>query len=108
MNPELLTILRCPVTRSTLRLEVIEKAGNGSIQKGILYAEQDWFYPIIDQVPRLLVEAFLDHSDFFQQHMPQYADKAKRLQQVHSDLINLVIKKKQAHKSKLLARMENI
>ena len=29
------------------------------INEGILFADKDWFYPVIDGVPRLLVESFL-------------------------------------------------
>jgi uncharacterized protein YbaR (Trm112 family) len=71
MLEKYLSILVCPVTRSALRLNKITvktKLFSGGereiISEGILYADQDWFYPIIDGVPRLLIESFLDQEEF--------------------------------------------
>ena len=71
MLEKYLSFLVCPVTRSVLRLHKISvktkmfSSGEKEIiNEGILFAEKDWFYPIIDGVPRLLVESFLDYEDF--------------------------------------------
>ena len=65
MEEKLLHLLRCPVTRSLLSLQVLstatkkyDNAENKVVHEGILYAEKDWFYPVINGIPRLLVEAF--------------------------------------------------
>ena len=62
MHEELLPLLRCPVSRSPLRLQIIgrsrKKYDTGEkeieyISDGILFAEEDWFYPVIGGIPRL-------------------------------------------------------
>ena len=65
MLEKYLSLLVCPVTRSALRLHKIavktKSFGSGEkeiIHEGILFADKDWFYPIIDGVPRLLINLF--------------------------------------------------
>ena len=100
MNEFLLELLRCPVTRTPLQLRVISKSTRlfneveeEVVEEGILFASEDWFYPIIKGIPRLLVEAFLDYSYFFEKHLPDFTGKKKNLLQKHHGLIKYVLNK---------------
>src|SRR5258705_412190 len=71
MLEKYLSLLVCPVTRSAFRLQTIavktkifNTGEKGIISEGILFADKDWFFPIIDGVPRLLIESFLDYEEF--------------------------------------------
>ncbi len=106
MQASLLQLIRCPVSRTTLQLQVIsqtKKVYEGTeydiIQNGILFANNDWFYPIIDGIPRLIVEAFLDYSDFFVQHLPDYSSRKKLLLDKYKGLLEFVIKKNRRTKA---------
>ncbi len=79
MQEALLPLLRCPVTRTALTLKVIKQAEKvyydetvTVIEEGVLYAAEDWIYPIIKGVPRLTVEAFLDYESFLNSVQPDY------------------------------------
>jgi len=100
MLEKYLSFLVCPVTGSGLRLQkIVTKTKTFSsgekevLSEGILYANKDWFYPIIDGIPRLLVEAFLDYEAFLKRHLPDYEDRKSNLFKNYSILIKEVIKK---------------
>src|SRR6187401_2613621 len=100
MLEKYLSLLVCPVTRSALRLHKIsvktKMFSNGKkeiISEGILFAEKDWFYPIIDGVPRLLIESFLDHEEFLKANLPDYGIRKENLLNTHSEIIQFAIKK---------------
>lgn len=100
MKDELLEILRCPVTRTRLTLEIIKATSKtfdnkitNTIFEGILISENDWFYPIIDGIPRLCVESFIDYKDFLAKNMSNYEEKANLLKQKYSSFLNVIIKK---------------
>lgn len=100
MQHKLLEILRCPVCKSDFRLDVIESKDRDysggvvqEIQTGILHAENGFLYPIIDGVPRLLVEAFWDYASFFEKHYPNYDTRCKQLLETHSTVIRQAMKK---------------
>jgi len=106
MQERTLPLLRCPVSRSPLQLEIISTVHRPFhtgeelvIHEGILYAEQDWFYPIIDGIPRLIVEAFLDYEDFFRQHLSDYAARRSKLEAGYTGLIGYVRKKNKKTKA---------
>ena len=100
MQEALLPLLRCPVTRSALTLKIIkqtEKVYNNEtvvvIEEGVLYAEEDWFYPVVKGVPRLTVEAFIDHEMFLNSSVPDYAELKASLLKKFKALINYAVKK---------------
>ncbi len=100
MQQELLAHLRCPVTRSELKLEVISTTfkyyntvEHITVEEGILYADKDWFYPIVKCIPRLLVEAFEDYEIFLRKHLDDYDKKKSILYENHGSLIKNVKKK---------------
>jgi SAM-dependent methyltransferase/uncharacterized protein YbaR (Trm112 family) len=101
MQEKLIPLLRCPVTRDPLSLQLISRSTkiyNGRIEEiiweGILFNEDKrWFYPVIEGIPRLLVEAFLDYGPFLRQHIQGYEQKCDQLQKKHAQLIDHVLKK---------------
>jgi SAM-dependent methyltransferase/uncharacterized protein YbaR (Trm112 family) len=100
MLEKYLSFLVCPATRSELTFEKISnktkrfsKGENEIISEGILFAENDWVYPIIDGIPRLLIESFLDYADFLKMHLPDYSTRKENLLKTYPGLIQQAIKK---------------
>ncbi|MEO6539362.1 MAG: hypothetical protein ABIN74_00170, partial [Ferruginibacter sp.] len=100
MQESLVPLLRCPVTGTTLSLTVLKRSGkifNGEriniIEEAILYAADDWFYPVIKGIPRLNVEAFLDHEVFFKTTGIDYERMKARLYEKHHELIQHAVRK---------------
>src|ERR1043165_4962695 len=98
MLEKYLSFLVCPVSHSNLRLEKIsvatKKFNNGEqevINDGILFADKDWFYPIVNGVPSMLIESFLDHEDFLKKHLPDYQQRKENLLNSYPELIQEVI-----------------
>ena len=100
MQESLIELLRCPVTKSELTITILKKTkkildGNEVevIEEGILFASENWFYPIIKCIPRLNVEALIDHADFLQAVLPDYEERKKKIMSGSSELLKLVQKK---------------
>ena len=100
MQEELVSLLRCPVSRSSLQLKVINRSqkhfitGEESVvSEGILFSENHWFYPVIGGIPRLNVESFLDYAVFFTRHLPDYAQRRSTLETTYPGLLQYVLKK---------------
>ena len=115
MLEQYLSLLVCPVTRSELSLQKISiktKVFRGGekdiINEGILFSDKDWFYPIIDGVPRLLVESFLDYEEFLKEHLTDYIERKERLEKIYPELIQEIIKKNRRTKKKLRVGMGNV
>ncbi len=100
MTEYLLSLLCCPVTKSPLRMQVItygkKKYGTNEqdiIKEAILFATESWFYPVIEGIPRLLVESFIDHKDFLKKHLPDYSIRSSHLHNTYLKLIKEVTRK---------------
>lgn len=100
MQYKLLETLRCPITRTRLTVKIIKETTrvfDGKnvtiIDEGILFAESDWFFPIIKGIPRLCVEAFLDYEDFLKANLDDYTNRKENLQLLYGDLLKYVLKK---------------
>jgi SAM-dependent methyltransferase/uncharacterized protein YbaR (Trm112 family) len=105
MQANLLHLLRCPVTREVLSLEVIAedtKMYDGMmrsyIKEGILRS-RDFIFPIIKGVPRLTVEAFADEHDFLVQHAKDFGDYEHKMQTTYKDFVAFVCKKNKRTKA---------
>lgn len=79
MIEDFLHILKCPATKEKLSLRIISKRKkefSGKeieiIWEGILLGGDQWFYPIINGVPRLIVDAFIDYKEFLKKHVSDY------------------------------------
>ena len=100
MQESLLTLLRCPVTRTALTVKVIkrtDKIFNGEsvniIDEAVLYAAEDWFYPVIKGIPRLNIEAFLDYDRFLQSAENNYSTLKENLLTKYGGLVKYAVKK---------------
>jgi SAM-dependent methyltransferase len=100
MLEKYLSILVCPVTRSALRLHKIsvktKMFSDGEkeiISEGILFADKDWFYPVIDGVPRLLIESFLDHDEFLKANLSDHENRKEYLLKNYSEIIQQAVRK---------------
>lgn len=100
MLPQLTEYLRCPISRSRFTLQIINKGqkqydGESAeiIKDGILFTDKEWFYPVINGIPRLTVEAFIDYSSFLQQHLPDYQHRYTNLMSKYGRMISLIAKK---------------
>ena len=100
MLEKYLSFLVCPVTRSALRLHKISvktkmfSSGEKEIiSEGILFADKDWFYPVIDGVPRLLIESFLDHEVFLKANLSNYESRKEYLLKNYSEIIQQAVNK---------------
>lgn len=106
MQESLLPLLRCPVTRGTLTVKIIRKnhkvfngVSQAIIEEAVLYAEEGWFYPVIKAVPRLNVEAFLDHESFLRTTEENYETLKENLFKKYGGLIRYAIKKNKRTKA---------
>ncbi len=106
MQYKLLEILRCPVTKSRLTLNVIKesqqtfgKTTTTIIEEGILFSESNWFYPIIEGIPRLCVEAFIDFKDFLKLHTQDYEKRSEKIYDDNRDFLKYIIKKNKRTKN---------
>ena len=100
MQESLLELLRCPVTRGMLTINIIKKSKKildyqqvEVIEEAVLFAADSWFYPVIKGVPRLNVEAIIDYADFLKLAVPDFAERKKKLLARYAELLSMVEKK---------------
>jgi ubiquinone/menaquinone biosynthesis C-methylase UbiE/uncharacterized protein YbaR (Trm112 family) len=100
MQQKFLNFLKCPVTRGDLELQIIKKSikildgiNCEVIDEGILFGENEWFYPIIDGIPRLIVEGFLDYQKFLELHLKDYQKRKEAILLKHKYFLNYILKK---------------
>jgi uncharacterized protein YbaR (Trm112 family) len=79
MQYELLKLLRCLLTKTQLRFELITEftkhySGGpvNEIRDGLLFSETGFVFPVIDGVPRMLIEAICDYEGFLKKHLASY------------------------------------
>ena len=75
MQQQLLDLLRCPVTKTKLRVQIInvfnKKYGDieiEEIKEALLFSETGLIFPVINGIPRMLVEATRDYADFIKRY----------------------------------------
>jgi len=100
MQQSLLEFLACPVCKSKLQLQKIKTATKQFktsertiVEAGLLLCSCDFLFPIIDAVPRLLVESFMDHEDFLSQNVPDFFDIKQALLTKYGKLIDAAQKR---------------
>ncbi|HOY32800.1 MAG TPA: methyltransferase domain-containing protein [Bacteroidales bacterium] len=100
MEHSLLQILRCPLTKKELRLQVLSeferKYGNRTIREikdGVLFSDAGLIFPVIDGIPRMLIEAFEDYAAWFEQNYPDYETAKKDILQKYPGLIAHCLRK---------------
>ncbi len=69
------------------------------IEEAVLYAEADWFYPVIKGIPRLNIESFLDNEIFLRTVEEKYEALKENLFEKYGGLIHYAIKKNKRTKA---------
>jgi 2-polyprenyl-3-methyl-5-hydroxy-6-metoxy-1,4-benzoquinol methylase/uncharacterized protein YbaR (Trm112 family) len=94
MKYELLDLLRCPITKTKLEFKLIathtKAYAHESIEEvkdGILFSETGFVFPIIDGIPRMLLESIYDYADFLKTNLPTYTEIIKKIQDNHFDIL---------------------
>ena len=100
MQYDLLKFLKCPITKTDLRFVLIsefEKNYLGEqvteIQEGLLFSETGFVFPIIDGIPRMLLESMYDYADFLSRHVPDYHVIKENVEKEFKGLLNYCIQK---------------
>ncbi|MEO5948206.1 MAG: methyltransferase domain-containing protein [Chitinophagaceae bacterium] len=106
MQYEFLEILRCPVSKARLRFELISEFTKAydnkvivEIKEGLLFSETGFVFPVIDGIPRLLVESMFDYSDFLEKKLPEFNELRNELETKHADLLQYCIRKNKKSKA---------
>ena len=86
MQESLIELLRCPVTRSSFTINIIKKSKKildnqevEVIDEAVLFAADSWFYPVINGIPRLNIEAVIDYADFLKSAVPDFEERKEKL-----------------------------
>jgi len=100
MNYQFSDLLKCPLTKTTLRFELIsefDRTYNNIVTKevkeGILFSDTGFVFPVIDGIPRMLIEAHLDYAEWFREHLPNFDTVKKELHSKYPGLIRHCVKK---------------
>ena len=106
MQYELLDFIKCPITKGTLRFQLIsesEKSYSDSqiteIFEGLLFSETGFVFPIIDGIPRMLIESIYDYADFLQKHLPAFQTTKEHLENNFKGLLSYCVNKNKKTKS---------
>ncbi|HEY3371138.1 MAG TPA: methyltransferase domain-containing protein [Prolixibacteraceae bacterium] len=100
MQYELLKFLKCPITKTDLRFVLIsefDKSYSGQtvteIKEGLLFSETGFVFPIIDGIPRMLLESVYDYADFLSKHLAEYQTIKKNIEAEFKGLLSYCIQK---------------
>jgi 2-polyprenyl-3-methyl-5-hydroxy-6-metoxy-1,4-benzoquinol methylase/uncharacterized protein YbaR (Trm112 family) len=88
--------MRCKVIST-----FIKNYGNTEVEEikdAIFFSETGLVFPVINGIPRMLIESIYDYSSFLQQHLSNYASVKKTIDDKYSALLKKCIKKN--HKTK--------
>jgi ubiquinone/menaquinone biosynthesis C-methylase UbiE/uncharacterized protein YbaR (Trm112 family) len=100
MQQTLLQLLRCPVTKQKLQCRTIsvfkKKYGAVEVEEikdAVLASDAGFIFPVINGIPRMLVEAIYDYASFLQEHVKDYSLIKEKLEKKYADLLNTCKKK---------------
>jgi SAM-dependent methyltransferase len=57
------------------------------IKDALLLSESGFIFPVIDGIPRMLLESIYDYQDFLKRHIPDYHQKRKTIEYDYKDLL---------------------
>ena len=99
MQQNLLQHLLCPISKKEFEIEVIKKSQRNYaettvevIDEGILWAGTIC-YPIIDGIPRLLVESIIDYSNFLKENIVDFEKVKQKIMTEYGDIISFALAK---------------
>ncbi|HAH25838.1 MAG TPA: hypothetical protein DCL77_19125 [Prolixibacteraceae bacterium] len=100
MQYELLKLLKCPITKTDLRFVLIsefEKSYSDAqvkeIKEGLLFSETGFVFPIVDGIPRMLLESMVDYANFLKRHLIDYQTIKEKIEKEFKGLLNYCILK---------------
>jgi SAM-dependent methyltransferase len=100
MQTELLKFLTCPIEKTDLKFVLISEFEKeystqkvNEIKEGLLFSQMGFVFPIIDGIPRILLEAIYDYSDFIKKHFDGYEETKKHLELKYKGLLEYCLKK---------------
>lgn len=100
MQKEYIKLFKCPISKTDLQIEIFKEAERDYggvkvpiIKEGVLISEIGLLFPIIDGIPRMLMESIYDYKDFLQQHLTNYNTYLNKLEKDFSGLMKFCIKK---------------
>lgn len=106
MQQSLLPLLQCPVAHTPLRMVIFSERekqyASGAVMEvweGLLHSTAGFVYPIIDGIPRLLVESMCDYAGFLKKHLTNYDVLLQKVKQKHHGLLGHCIKKNKRTKA---------
>ena len=106
MQYELLDYLRCPITKTRFRLKVINEFNKSyanntikEIKDGLLYADSGFVFPIINGIPRILIESIYDYSDFLSMHILEFQEFKTKIETRFRGLLRYCVRKNKNSKS---------
>ena len=106
MQQSLLELLRCSACKERLQVQVIKTAekkfrmaNRVIVETGILSCSCGFLFPIVESVPRMLVESFIDHKNFLRQHVPGFLSARQKLFERYGDLIKAAQKRNKQTKA---------
>jgi len=94
MQYGLLKYLRCPLSKKSLKFELIEEFTREyqensvlEVRSGILFSELGFVFPIIDGIPRMLLESIYDYSVFLKKHLSNYDYVKENLERKYGHIL---------------------
>src|ERR1044072_7349549 len=94
MQQSLLESLVCPVCKSKLKLQIIKTASKKFktserpvVETGLLFCSCELLFPVINAVPRMLIESFMDHEKFLRQNVPEFLKIRQTLLAKYGNLV---------------------
>jgi SAM-dependent methyltransferase/uncharacterized protein YbaR (Trm112 family) len=106
MQYELLDILKCPLTKTQLKFQLVsefkKKYSEGDVTEvceGIFFSDTGFIFPIIDGIPRMLIESIYDYSVFLRLHLNNYDAIKNNLEISFPGLLNYCSKKNKKTKN---------
>lgn len=106
MQYGLLEFLRCPVTKKKLRFQLISEfekeyddKSETEINDGLLFSAAGFIFPVIDGIPRLLVESLYDYSEFLTKYVPGFIQIKNDLEKNYGELFRYCISKNKKTKA---------
>ncbi|MGA2669684.1 MAG: methyltransferase domain-containing protein [Ignavibacteria bacterium] len=100
MQNKLLNKICCPYDKNELELRVFEthkkKYGDTEIEEvlnGVLISKSDWLYPIINGVPRMQFNSFLDHEILLKKYYPAYNSNKRSIINKYGKILSDSVKK---------------
>ncbi len=106
MLQEHFSLIVCPVCGKKPELSILEERvklvdgiTTNEINAAIIFSSCGFFFPVVDGIPRLQVEAVYDFSEFFQNHLPDFSQRMKTIEQKHSSVLNYCAKKNKRSKA---------